>query len=116
MNDGKHDVGDAFGKLLAREPDEAERAKLYRVRDALGVRDNDALWLILMALGHYETLYEKFPGLIARAAKDALTDFRVEANAVAKASIESSKDQLTRSVARMALDLSRTMNAQRPNP
>jgi hypothetical protein len=38
---------------------------LYRVKNALGIRDNDALWLVLMALGSYNTLYCKYPSIIA---------------------------------------------------
>ena len=40
----------AFEKLLGRESKPAEREQLYRVKEALGLRDNDALWLILFAL------------------------------------------------------------------
>jgi len=40
------------------------------VRDALGLKSNDALWLVLMALQHYQSQYEKFPGRIGRGAKD----------------------------------------------
>jgi hypothetical protein len=44
-----------------------------------------------------------------------LAEFRVDARAVAKASLESSKDELMRSIGRMALDTSRKMNSERPN-
>ena len=72
------DLDDSFAKLLGRQPSDAERQSLYRVRDALCLKNNDALWLVLMALQHYQGQYEKFPQAIAQAAKDTLvniTDF-----------------------------------------
>ena len=51
------DLDDSFAKLLGRQPSDAERQSLYRVRDALGLKNNDALWLVLMALQHYQGQY-----------------------------------------------------------
>jgi hypothetical protein len=31
---------------------------LYQVRDALGLKNNDALWLVLMAMEHYQVYME----------------------------------------------------------
>ena len=41
---------EAFAKLLGRQPSEKERERLYRVRDALGIQENDAFWYIVMTL------------------------------------------------------------------
>jgi hypothetical protein len=35
---------------VGRQVSEAERARLYRLRDALGLRDNDAFWSIVRRL------------------------------------------------------------------
>ena len=52
----KPDAPGGFGalvrRLLGREPSGPELAEFVRVRDALGLRDNDALWLVLLALQH----------------------------------------------------------------
>ncbi|MGI4827142.1 MAG: hypothetical protein ACRYFU_02980 [Janthinobacterium lividum] len=61
------DLQSSFTKLLGRQPSDAEVQKLYRVRDALELKNNDALWLVLMALGHYEAAYERMPRAIADA-------------------------------------------------
>ena len=61
----------SFGKLLGRQPTDEDRQQLYRVRDALQLKDNDALWLVLMALQHYQTLYAGIPDSISEAAKAA---------------------------------------------
>ena len=49
------DLEDAFERLLGYQPSDQERQRLYRVRDALKLKSSDALWLLLMALQHYET-------------------------------------------------------------
>lgn len=65
------ELEDSFAKLLGRQPSDADRQRLYRVRDALGLKNNDALWLVLMALQHYETLYTKIPASIKSAAQES---------------------------------------------
>lgn len=82
------DLDDSFAKLLGRQPTDADRQQLYRVRDALGLKNNDALWLVLMALQHYESLYGKIPEKISRSATIA-----------AQSSAEQAKAQVTEAVA-----------------
>ncbi len=55
----------SFAKLIGRQPSEAEVKNLYRVRDALGLKENDALWLVLIALESYDALYRKYPEMIS---------------------------------------------------
>jgi len=62
-------LDDSFSKLLGRQPTDDERQKLYRTKDAFELKDNDAFWLIIMALQHYELLHENIPASIAKAAK-----------------------------------------------
>jgi hypothetical protein len=66
------DVADGFARLLGRQASEAERQRLYQVRDALGLADNDALWLVLIALEHYEGLYREYPEKLARSTLETL--------------------------------------------
>ncbi len=68
----RHSVEDAFTRMLGRTPSDHERQRLYRVRDALGLGNNDALWLVLLALDHYDTLYGQIPARIAAKAKEVL--------------------------------------------
>ena len=99
------DLDDSFAKLLGRQPSDTERQSLYRVRDALGLKNNDALWLVLMALEHYQGQYEKFPQAIAQAAKDTLVNFKATADATVKASAEAAKADLAEAVAAAARDV-----------
>ena len=87
-------LDDSFTKLLGRQPSDAERQRLYRVRDALGLKNNDALWLVLMALEHYEQLYAGIPERIEAAAKKAARS----AAAQAQADVNSAIAQLVPSV------------------
>lgn len=99
------DLGDSFAKLIGRQPSNAERQQLYNVRDALGLQNNDALWLIIMALQHYQHQYEQFPQVIAQAAKDTLANFKVVADATVKASAEAAKADLAQAVAQTAKEV-----------
>lgn len=56
--DAPGDFGALVRKLLGREPSGPELAEFVRVRDALGLRDNDALWLVLLALQHQRRQFE----------------------------------------------------------
>jgi len=87
-------LDDSFTKLLGRQPSDAERQRLYRVRDALGLKNNDALWLVLIALQHYEQLYAGIPERIEAAAKKAAQS----AAAQAQADINSAVAQLVPNV------------------
>ena len=104
----------AFAKILGRSPTEAEREHLYRVRDALGLRDNDAFWSILIALEYYDSLYREYPRRLgettARAIGDAQVAFakaaehesakaqRVLSEQVAKTSVAMAKKLAERSI------------------
>lgn len=91
---------ESFAKLLGRQPTEAQRQELYRVRDALGIGSNDALWLVLMALGHYQDLYSRFPDAITRATKQAMAEARATAEAQARAATRTAHADLARAVGR----------------
>jgi hypothetical protein len=106
------DLDDSFAKLLGRQPTDADRQSLYRVRDALGLKNNDALWLVLMALQHYQGQYEKFPQAIAQAAKDTLVNFKATADATVKASAEAAKADLAQAVAAAAQEVAHNTSAK----
>jgi hypothetical protein len=84
-------LSSGFERLLGKRASEDEIRRLYEVRDALGLDDNDALWLVLCALEHYDTLYRAHPERIAEATKRALDD--VQQAAAKAASIEAKRTQ-----------------------
>lgn len=79
------DVEASFEKLLGRQPSEKEIQSLYRVKNALNIRDNDALWLVLMALESYDTLYRKYPAMISDQVGKILDEQRSTMAAIADA-------------------------------
>lgn len=92
------ELNHSFEKLLGRQPTDSERQQLYKVRDALELGNNDAIWLVIMVLQHYETMYGKFPKLIASAAQKSLETFKNSTEAAAKASMEAAKADLALAV------------------
>jgi hypothetical protein len=96
---------DSFTSLLGRQPNDKERQALLRARDALNLKNNDALWLVLMALGHYETVYREFPALIARAAADVTTKAKDAAETELKAAAARTRSELAKAVAQSAHDI-----------
>lgn len=102
-----NELDESYQKLLGRQPSDEERQKLYKVRDALGLKNNDALWLVLMALEHYQSQYEQLPAAIAKAASDTLQKFGSTADAIMKASAEKAKSDLAETVAAAASEIAR---------
>lgn len=96
---------EAFATLTNRQPSDRERQHLMRERDALGLKDNDALWRLLVVLGHYETLYAEIPTRIAKVASNVTDNVKAAAEAELKAAAARTRAELAKSVAQTALDI-----------
>ncbi len=57
--------------LLGRVPSKADRERLAKVRDALGIRSTDAVWDIMIALDYHLQLYAAVPDKIAEQTRSA---------------------------------------------
>lgn len=79
------DVERTFERLIGRQPSDKEIQSLYRVKGALEIEDNDALWLVLMALESYDTLYRRYPAIIDAQLRKSLEDQRTTIAAMADA-------------------------------
>lgn len=97
------DLENAFERLLGYQPSDQERQRLYRVRDALRLKTTDALWLLMMALQHYETIYEKIPARIAEEANRTMKATRLTAEAQAKAAQEQTRQVIMKTVEQAAV-------------
>jgi len=105
---------DAFTTLLGRQPGDAEKQALFRARDAFQIKNNDALWLLLAILGHYETLYSKIPSLIAESAAKVTGKTRAAAEAESRAAGARVRSELAESVAKAAREIAdRAANTKR---
>jgi len=92
-------MDDSFTELLGKLPTDAERQDLFRARDTLNIKNNDALWPLLVMLRHYETIYSKVPSLITQTVKDAVKRARSAAEAELKAASARIQADLAHSVA-----------------
>ena len=102
-----NELDESYQKLLGRQPSDEERQNLYKVRDALGLKNNDALWLVLMVLEHYKSQYEQLPAAIAKSASDTLQKFGSTADAIMKASAEKAKSDLAEKLASAESEIAR---------
>lgn len=94
------DLDSTFAKLLGRQPSEKEIEAMYRVKNALNIRDNDSLWLVLMTLQSYDTLFSKYPGMISKHAGQVMEDIRRTAADVADVETKKALGTLSEAVAR----------------
>jgi hypothetical protein len=101
------ELDDAFSRLLGRQATDAERQRLLRVQGALGLRNNDALWLVLIALEHYQELYEQVPAEIRKASEAAVAEVTATANAAAKKASEQARAELARALTKAAAGAAR---------
>lgn len=84
----KRSLESAFERLVKRQATDADKKRLYEVKDALELSNNDALWLVLIALQSYDEMYRVIPRQIEAAAE-----------AAARSSASRAKDQITTAVA-----------------
>lgn len=96
-----------FEKLFRRAATAREREQLRHMQQTLGLYESDALWLIVLALQYYESLYLQYPKAIGQAASEILDDVRKVSDRVIRASAESAKADLAKAVASVARDVAR---------
>lgn len=65
-----------FQQLLGTLPTDKQKVALLTLQKKLGIRDDDALWSVLVILEHYERLYEAIPEKIATAGSFAIQQAR----------------------------------------
>jgi hypothetical protein len=106
MDNGQSRPVDALASLFLHVtgelPDDASVLRMRRVSSALSLRDNDALWSVLVMLEHYGRLYETMPERIRQAGAGSLDAVRTEARAATdalmaqhRAALERCKETIT---------------------
>ena len=68
-----------YQAILGETPDQESLQRMRLVRDAIGLRDNDALWSILAVLEYYLRLYEAIPDYIRDAGDSACQAWQKQA-------------------------------------
>ena len=72
-------------------PDEVQ-VRLLKIEKAMGIRDNDALWSILLAMDYYYRLYFEFPERIKGKTKEALDEIRKAHQPTINASVQTIRE------------------------
>ncbi|TXH12243.1 MAG: hypothetical protein E6R02_05115 [Gammaproteobacteria bacterium] len=73
---GRLGIVDAFEAAWQRRATPEEADRLHRVQSILGVKDNDAILVLMVALEHYQGLYSAMPARIEEAARAAVVTDR----------------------------------------
>jgi hypothetical protein len=92
-----------FLEVSGELPDDVSLLRMRRVSTALSLRDNDALWSVLVALEYYARLYEAMPERIRQAGAGSLDMVRDEARATTDALMAQHRDALIRCKATIEL-------------
>ena len=87
-----------FEKLLDRKASDEEIKHLYHVKNTLGIRDNDSLWLILMTLESYNSLYKRYPAMMSAECDKVLRKQKDHLETIAEAETKKYLSKLTESV------------------
>jgi hypothetical protein len=94
-----------FEQLVGRKPTEPERERLYRLRQVLGLRDNDAFWSIVMALEHYDAFFRAYPAQLAEVTERAVENVRAASAAAAHEEVAAVQRALAAKVAETSVEL-----------
>jgi len=105
----REDLRSTFDQLLGRQATEREVQNLYRVKAALGIRDNDALWLVLMALESYASLYSTYPGRISDEVGKIVEEQKVVLRQTAEAEAARARGALAEAVSKTSIALASTV-------
>jgi hypothetical protein len=110
MQDGTGDpsgVQHAFGKLLGRQATREECERLHRVREVLGLADNDALWTVVLALEHYDAFFRRYPERLAEVTEEAIEKARAACAMAAEGEVALVQRALADRVAETSVVLAR---------
>ena len=69
-------LGELYRELHGEPMPDEVQVRLLKIEKAMGIRDNDALWNIFLAMDYYYRLYLEFPEQIAGKTKEALDEIR----------------------------------------
>jgi hypothetical protein len=104
---------ETFAKVVGRQASDDERRRFYRLRDALGLRDNDAFWSIVMALEYYDSFFRRYPAELAEYTERCIEDARAAFAAAAEREAAQVQRTLSEMVAETSVAIARRL-AERP--
>lgn len=89
-------------RLLDRELSDEERVRLRRIQDTLGIKNNDGMWDVIIALEYQRNYYDKLPKKISLAAAEIFN----ELSEAAEKEVAKAQGRLAESVVEQAEKLS----------
>lgn len=99
----------SFTRLLGRPPSDRELRELDRVREALDLRDNDALWLIIMALQYFRQDMET-------SVAATLGSLKQVADATAQTAMENARREFQRDFPQVLREVARNVTVPTAKP
>ncbi|WP_230607469.1 DUF6753 family protein [Xanthomonas euvesicatoria] len=96
----KPGIVEVMESMRGRELTDAEANRLLHMQRLLGIDNNDALWVVMLALEHYQQLYEAMPPRIEAAGEVAVKRVKETADAVAAAAAATAQSELSGELAR----------------
>ena len=111
-------IDEAFTRVVGRPATEEQRDRLHRLREALGLRDNDAFWSIVMALEYYDSFFRQYPAELAEQTARCIENARNAFAAAADKEAAHMQRMLSEKVAETSVEIARNaitvMPASRP--
>lgn len=92
------DIVESFERIWRRKATAEEAERLHLVQNMLGVRDNDALWVVILALEHYQQLYVAMPSKIEAAGRVAVAEVKETAERIANTAAQLAHNDLVASL------------------
>ena len=96
----KPGIVEVMEQVRGRELTDEEANRLLHMQRLLGIDNNDALWVVMLALEHYQQLYEAMPRRIEAAGEVAVKRVKETADAVAAAAAATAQSELSGELAR----------------
>lgn len=100
MSTYKPEIVAMFEDIRGRELSEEEAERILRVQHILNIKENDALWAVIVALEHYQGLYQDIPPQVEAASRVAVAVIKETADSVAAAAAWSAKSELAGELAK----------------
>ena len=85
-------LGELYRELHGEPMPDEVQVRLLKIEKAMGIRDNDALWNIFLAMDYYYRLYLEFPEQIAGKTKEALEEIRKAHQPTINASVQAIRE------------------------
>lgn len=74
--DNINHIEKAYEEIIDRAITDEERDRLHRVKDALKIGSTDTLWLLLLQLERYQSLYDEVPEKISSVVDECITKIK----------------------------------------